>query len=183
MNTVEQIGMLSLSLQLTSGVSCLPRTRRSSAGHKIKLPFVDWKALLLLNLYVGGPLDLRDAENILLSKEPKKNDLEFSRTKSNVLRVSRRLDRVLLLQAVSFSSVQLRISACAGGTPHGADIPNPRDGEGAAVKVGFDHRISQLGAGSSMDAFRKENSKGGAERRQVPNRSFKPSLLSVRPAG
>ena len=62
---------------------------------KVSIPIVGWRALLLLKLYAGGPLDLQDAKNILLACEPSERDLTYLKGKAAALRVSRRLVRVL----------------------------------------------------------------------------------------
>ncbi len=62
-------------------------------GHLI--PFVDWKALVLLKLYVGGAHDLEDARNILKNINPSKFNLEYLEKKATALRVSKRLKRVM----------------------------------------------------------------------------------------
>lgn len=59
------------------------------------IPIVDWKALVLLKLYAGSPLDLHDAKGILAVVSPSERDMEYLRTKANSLRVSRRLAKIL----------------------------------------------------------------------------------------
>jgi len=63
---------------------------------KTKVPFASAKALLLLKLYAGSPLDLQDAENILRISPPNKAVLSELRTHATRLRLSRRLEKVLV---------------------------------------------------------------------------------------
>ncbi len=61
----------------------------------LELPIIDWKALILIKLYAGGPHDLRDAEGILAVNAPSARELEYLHSKANSLRVNRKLEKLL----------------------------------------------------------------------------------------
>ena len=61
----------------------------------ITLPIVHWKALVLLKLYAGSPLDLQDAQNILATVSPRKKELASLKKKAATLRVSNKLEKIL----------------------------------------------------------------------------------------
>ena len=60
-----------------------------------QLPFVSWRTLLLLKLYAGSPLDLQDAEHILLMADGTDAELTELRKMAARLRISSRLSRLL----------------------------------------------------------------------------------------
>ena len=62
---------------------------------KTIVPFVSWKALLLLKLYAASALDIEDARQILLHVDYIESDLEDLNKKASRLRVSIRLSRLL----------------------------------------------------------------------------------------
>ena len=53
-----------------------------------EIPFVGWKALVLLKLYAGGPIDLEDARNILKVVAPSTAALKDLEKRARSLRVS-----------------------------------------------------------------------------------------------
>lgn len=65
---------------------------------KIQLPIVGWKALILLKLYAGGPVDLQDAKSILETISPRKEELNDLKQQASALRISKRLSGVLALK-------------------------------------------------------------------------------------
>ena len=61
----------------------------------VVIPFVDWKALVLLKLYAGSALDLEDARTVIDRNASGEEDFSCLRKKAASLRVSHRLNRVL----------------------------------------------------------------------------------------
>ncbi len=59
------------------------------------MPFVDWKALVLLKLYAGAAHDLADAQSILETVQPKPQELNYLKKNAASLRVSKRLERLI----------------------------------------------------------------------------------------
>ncbi len=62
---------------------------------EIRMPFIDWKALVLLKLYAGSALDLEDAAVVIKTNASGDEDLSYLRKKASSLRVSHRLRRAL----------------------------------------------------------------------------------------
>jgi hypothetical protein len=59
-----------------------------------KMPFIDWKGLVLLKIYAGSALDFEDAREILEQRTPSAEDCRYLESKASALRVSKRLKRL-----------------------------------------------------------------------------------------
>jgi len=64
--------------------------------NKLLLPFVSWKALILLKLYAGGAQDIEDIKAVLKINQPKEKELVELLKQAESLRVDRRLEKALL---------------------------------------------------------------------------------------
>lgn len=65
---------------------------RSIGG--VKVPLINWRELVLIKLYAGGPLDLEDARSILANVKPSKSEYTRLMERATALRVSRKLAKV-----------------------------------------------------------------------------------------
>lgn len=65
------------------------------SGHTI--PIAGWKGLVLLKLYAGSALDLEDARAIVAQVRPSGAEMKDLNSKAACLRVSRRLQRILVI--------------------------------------------------------------------------------------
>ena len=64
---------------------------------KLRIPVVDWRALILLKLYAGGALDFEDARRIFEAQSPTSKDLARLKARATKLRVSKKLERLVAM--------------------------------------------------------------------------------------
>ena len=69
---------------------CFKETEIKVVGD-VRVPIVSWQALLLLKLYAGGAIDLKDAISILQVVAPSDSELDSLMGVAERLRVSKRL--------------------------------------------------------------------------------------------
>lgn len=64
----------------------------------ISVPIVSRRALVLMKLYAGGPIDMDDAQKLFTVLPFAKDDLEYMRVKAQALRISARLQKITRLK-------------------------------------------------------------------------------------